>query len=166
MTISFNAGEVLEIAQQIERNGARFYRRAAEAAAMSSASQTLQELAVLEAEHEQVFASMAAALSPEERQDAVYDPYDEAAQYMRAVAGGQVFDLRADPVEWLEGERTAADIFRKAIGLEKDSIIYYLGLKAAVPARLGTDRVDEIIRQEMHHVALLNTMLGLAEQQG
>ena len=55
------------------------------------------------------------------------------------------------------------DVLRKAIELEKDAIIYYLGMKDAVPEDLGRDRIDRIIRQEMGHVVLLTARLRLAE---
>ncbi|MHC4789473.1 MAG: ferritin-like domain-containing protein, partial [Planctomycetota bacterium] len=98
-----------------------------------------------------------------ERQEPLYDPNDEGLQYVRAAAGGQVFDLKADPVQWLEGGRAMAQVLTKAIGLEKDSIIFYLGLKEVVPERLGRGRVDEVIRQEMGHVTLLSTTLRTAQ---
>jgi rubrerythrin len=156
---TMNAGEVLEIAQQLERNGGLFYRRAATVAETAAASRMLQELAVMEAKHERLFADMAGELTAEERQQALYDPFGEGAQYMRALAGGQVFDLNADPVEWLEGGRSTVDVLRKALQLEKDTIIYYLGVRDTVPEKLGADRVEEIIREEMRHVTLLSGML-------
>ena len=161
MTTTYNANEILEIAQQMERNGARFYERAADVCGAPDAARALRELAVMERQHQQTFASMAAALTDEERQEPLLDPYDESAQYMRAVAGGHVFDLRSDPVEWIGDGRTMADILTKAIGLEKDSIIYYLGLMDAVPEHLGREWVDQIIKEEMGHVTLLNTMLTM-----
>lgn len=163
MQPTYTAGEVLEIAQQIERNGARFYRRAAGAAPQEEARRTLNELAVMEQTHERTFATMAAELTSQERQEPLYDPNDEAAQYMRVVAGGHVFDLRADPSEWLGPGRTMAQILRKAIEVEKESIIYYLGLKQAVPEHLGRERVDRIIAEEMRHLVLLDGMLGYAQ---
>jgi rubrerythrin len=156
--VTYNAGEVLEIARQIERNGARFYRRAAETAPTSQAERALLDLAVMEEKHEQTFADMAAELSAEERQAPLYDPNDEARQYLQAVAGGQVFDLKADPAEWLEGGRTLTEVLARAMELEKDSIIYYLALKPAIPEGLGRARVDDVIREEMRHLVLLNTM--------
>jgi rubrerythrin len=158
-----NAGEVLQIAQQMERNGGVFYTQAADSAETEEAARMLRELAVMEQKHEKVFADMADALSAEERQAPLYDPYDEGMQYMQAVAGGYVFDLHADPVEWLEGGRSMTEIIRKAIQLEKDTIIYYLGVRDSVPERLGVARLDGIIREEMGHVTLLSGMLGALE---
>jgi rubrerythrin len=163
MSATFNAGEVFEVAQQLERNGGLFYRRAAEAAETAAASRTLLELAVMEGKHQAVFAAMAEDLSPEERQQPLYDPNGEGAHYMRALAGGHVFDLAANPVDWLEGGRTTADVIRKAIQLEKDTIIYYLGIRDTVPAKLGAERIEDIIREEMGHITLLSEMLEAFE---
>jgi len=160
MPITFNAGEVFEIAVQIERNGARFYERAAEALKDPHVCELLEELAQMEHDHEGVFSALRRELAEQEEPEAVFDPYGESTQYLRAVAGGKVFDLRLDPTDWLqERERTQADVLRKAIDVEKDSIIYYLGVKDAVPAELGKDRIDGIIHQEMTHLRLLSDML-------
>lgn len=162
MTVPFNAGEIFEIARQIERNGARFYRQAA-VLGDGQDRQALLDLAEMEDRHERTFAAMATELSPAERQGPLYDPYGEAVQYLRAVAGGYVFDLRADPAEWLRGDRSEADVLRKAIGLEKDSIVFYLGVKRVVPEKLGKDRIDAIIGEEMSHVTLLSNRLAAIE---
>jgi len=44
------------------------------------------------------------------------------------------------------------DILQMAIGLEKDSIVFYLGMKEMVPERLGRGKIDGIIKEEMRHV--------------
>lgn len=165
MAIVMNAGEVLEIAQQIERNGARFYREAARRALTPRARKALEDLVDMEARHERTFASMLAALPPEARQESLYNPYDESVQYLRAIAGGHVFDLQADPVEWLQGSRTMDEVLRRAIQMEKDSIVYYLGVVKVVPEDLGRDSVDEIIQEEMRHITLLTTMMEFPEGQ-
>jgi rubrerythrin len=147
----------------MERNGGVFYTRAAESAESEEAARMLRELAIMERKHEKVFSDMADSLGEEESQAPLYDPYDEGMQYMQAIAGGHVFDLHANPVEWLEGGRSMTEIIQKAIQLEKDTIIYYLGVKDSVPEQLGAARLDEIIREEMGHVTLLSGMLEALE---
>jgi rubrerythrin len=54
------------------------------------------------------------------------------------------------------------EILKAAIVAEKDSIIFYLGLKNAVPERLGGEKIDIIIEEEMSHITLLsNELLAL-----
>jgi rubrerythrin len=46
-----------------------------------------------------------------------------------------------------------------AIGLEKDSIVFYVGLKESVSPRAGKDKVQAIIKEEIGHIAILSQKL-------
>ena len=164
MTTTFNADEIFKIAEQVERNGAGFYRRAAQGFTDSRTCEKLLDLATMEDEHEKVFAAMRAELSDEERQPPAPDPWGEVALYLRGIADGHVFDVRADPAERLTGKETREDILRMAIGLEKDSIILYLGMREMVPERLGKNRIDAIIKEEMGHIATLSNQLASSKR--
>ncbi len=160
MSIPFNADEIFEMAEQIERNGARFYRRAAEGTAEQQNRQLLLDLAGMEDEHEKTFASMRAHLADAERRATVFDPEGQAALYLRAMADGYVFDIKADPAGLFTGNETMENILQKAIGMEKDSIVFYLGMKELVPKGLGKDRIDAIIKEEMDHITSLSKQLA------
>jgi len=114
------------------------------------------DLAAMEDEHEKVFAGMRAELLQQEREPRVPDPYGEAILYVRGMADGVVFDVRTDPSERLTGKETMEDILRTAIELEKDSIVFYLGVKEVVPERLSKQRIDDIVKEEMGHIAVLS----------
>ena len=159
MSITFNAFEIFEMAEQIERNGVKFYRKAAEGISDRDVRQMLLDLADMEAEHEETFAGMRKQLSDRERELRVFDPENEVALYLQAMASGHVFDLKKDPGEQLTGTETVEDILKLAIDAEKDSIVFYLGLKDFVPAKAGKDRVEAIIKEEMGHIAVLNRRL-------
>ena len=73
-SVKFNAFEVFEIAEQIERNGVKFYRKAAESISDSKIKQTLLDLADMEAEHEKTFADMRKELSQSHRDLGCNDP--------------------------------------------------------------------------------------------
>ena len=152
----FNIDEILEMAEQIERNGGTFYRRAAELAEDEAVRQMLLELAAMEDDHEKTFASMRTEAQ------AAFDLDDQAAQYLQAVADGHVFDVREDPTEVLAGGVDVVAILKHASGREKDAIAYFSGLKAAMPEGWGRDRLDEIIREELSHIALLSKELHKA----
>jgi rubrerythrin len=160
MSYDFNADEVFEMAEQIERNGVRFYREAAENISDASVRQLFLDLSAMEAEHEKVFASMRADLPDEEREPTVFDPEGEAALYLRALVDLQVFGKEGEENFILSKDLTEQEkirkIFRTAIGLEKESIVFYLGIKELVPARFGKDKIDKIIREEMGHIRLLS----------
>jgi rubrerythrin len=163
MSIPFNADEIFEMAEQIERNGAKFYRRASEEAADSESHQLLLDLAAMEDEHEKIFAAMRADMLKQGQMatvDPALDPEGQAVLYLRAMADGQVFNMREDPSEHLTGEETMDDILQTAIGLEKDSIVFYLGMKEMVPERLGKGKIDDVIKEEMGHITTLSGKLA------
>ena len=162
MTTHFNADEIFEMAEQIERNGARFYRRAAQAVGDPGKQKLFFQLVAMEAEHERVFSFMREELSAEEGRGAAFDPDDQTGQYLQAAADGKIFNVNADPEALFDiGERlTVEDILRAAIGMEKESIIFYLGMKSMVPDGLGKDKIDGIVKEEMSHIGALSMELA------
>jgi rubrerythrin len=156
MSFEFNADEILEMAQHIERNGARFYRRAAELVEEVAIRKLLEDLAAWEDGHERAFVTMRADLAAQEREPQVFDPEHEISMYLRAMADGHVFDARVDPADTLTGRESAEDILRMAIGQEKDSIVFYTGLKEMISQTAGKERIEAIIKEEMGHIGFLN----------
>jgi rubrerythrin len=96
---------------------------------------------------------MKADLSGAEKRPMTFDPDDEAGRYLEALADTRVFSGKQADTSSLEG------IFTTALGAEKDSILFYLGMKDLVPAASGKDRIEEIIREEMRHVEILGKRL-------
>ena len=83
------------------------------------------------------------------------DPDGQAAAYLRAFAAGEVFDLEADPARMLGAAPTLPGILAEAIRLEKESVVFYAGIREVVPADFGRDGIDRIIREELGHIAVL-----------
>lgn len=158
--ITFNADEVYEMAEQIERNGAGFYRKAAEASASEDVAKVLRDLAAMEDDHEKTFASMRAELSGPEKAATQFDPDNEGALYLHAMVQGKVFDLKSQPADALTGSESLEQIFRTAIGLEKDSIVFYLTMMKMMASGTGGERIEDIIAQEMGHIATLSKQLA------
>jgi rubrerythrin len=153
MSYDFNADEVFEMAEQIERNGAKFYRDAAKSVADPSNKDLLSGLAQMEEAHEKTFKSMRSELTSAEKASTVFDPSGEASLYLRALADTRIFfEKKIDTTSMME-------ILKSAIEAEKDSIVFYLGMKEAVPASLGQDRIDGIIKEEMGHISVLSKEL-------
>ncbi|MBN1130340.1 MAG: ferritin family protein [Chitinispirillaceae bacterium] len=154
----FNADEVFIIAEQIERNGAAFYRAAANNNPTSR--DFLMGLAGMEEQHLATFQLMHRVYSESGAQAGMFDPEGEAAAFLSVMAGGHVFDTRKDPRELLHGTEPLEEIIRIAIGLEKDSIVYYMGMKEFVTTPSSREQVEAIIREEMRHIALLSNQLS------
>lgn len=160
MPTSFSADEVLEMALQIERNGERFYREAAGRADDAQLKDLLLELAEMEADHTRVFADLKAKLPSEAAPEIPYDPYDEVALYLRAAADTQIFNVYGAQPESLRAQRSPEEVLRTAIQLEKDSVVFYVGIREIVPERLGKAEVDKVIKEEMSHIRLLSDQLA------
>ena len=157
MSMPFNADEVFEMAEQIERNGGKFYRAAAKK--FPAMGEVLLALAEMEDQHQKTFANMRAELSGTELEEPIFDPDGQAQMYLCVMADGHIFDVKADPVEQLAHRDTPEDVLKMAIGVERDSIAFYVGLKEAVSGRAGKDKVEDIIKEEMGHVVILNQKL-------
>ena len=153
MIYDFNADDIFEMAEQMERNGAAFYRTAAAAVDGEDAKSFLLKLAAMEDDHEQTFSRMRAELTKAETSSTVFDPEGEAVYYLRALADTRVFFQKEIDTSSLEA------ILKDAIVAEKDSIVFYLGMRDAVPDKMGRDRLDDIIREEMGHIRLLSKEL-------
>ena len=153
MSFEFSADEIFEMAEQMERNGQQFYNTAAAAVEGEKHKKLLLELAGMEVDHEKTFKAMRSELTQKEKETNVFDPMGEAALYLKALVDTRVFFQKEMDVSSME------KILKAAIEAEKDSIVFYLGMKNAVPEELGRGRLDEIIKEEMGHVRLLSREL-------
>jgi rubrerythrin len=160
MGITFNADEIFEMAEEIERNGANFYREAANMTTDEKIKQMLLDMAVMEDGHLHTFEEMRKKLGPEEKAQMVFDPDDESALYLQTMANGRGYEGKVSLMEKLTGKETPEEILNIAVDAEKNSVVFYVGLKDLVPARAGKDRVENIIKEEMGHIATLNQKLA------
>ena len=155
MSMTFNADEVFEMAEQIERNGAEFYRSAAQTVAHPDAHQLLADLAEWEEGHVEIFSDMRKELSQREEDPVYFDPNNEAVLYLRAMADDHVFTPKKDLSGLFAGDSGPVDVLRKALRFEKDSIAFYLGMTDLVSEELGKGKVAKIIEEEKKHVVML-----------
>ena len=159
MSITFNADEIFEMAEEIERNGAAFYREAAGKASSSDIKKMLLELAAMEDGHEKIFAQMRRELSAAEREQTTYDPDNEVAQYLRTMADFHGTEGKISPTEKLTGNESMTEILKIALQAEKNSIAFYVGIKDLVPSKAGKGKIQSIIIEEMAHVSTIGGKL-------
>jgi len=159
MSITFNADEVFEMAEQIERNGAKFYREAAAKISDRPVKDMFLRLAGMEDGHLRTFQQMRKTLSPQEKEGTTFDPEGEAAFYLQAMADDRGLEGKKTPTVKLTGQESTQELFDIAIDAEKNSILYYVGLKGLVPEGAGRDKVEVIIREEASHLAELRRQL-------
>ena len=158
MAFVFNADEIFEMAEQIERNGAAFYRLAAKQ--FPAQQRLLTIIAEQEDEHGAIFSVLRRQLASKDREATAFDPGQEAEAYLRAMADRRVVDVQRGPKDVLKGGESFADILGIAVGMEKDSIVFYVGMQAMVPPALGRDKLDLIIAEEKKHIVFLNQLFN------
>ncbi len=161
MSITFNADEIFEMAEQIERNGAKFYREAAGNASDADVKKLLLDMAAMEDGHEQTFAQMRKELSAEDKASNVFDPDNEAAQYLQTMADFHGTEGKVSDTEKLTGNETLAEILRIALQAEKNSIAFYVGIKDMLVTKSGKQKIQAIIIEEMAHVVTIGGKLQM-----
>jgi rubrerythrin len=161
MSITFNADEIFEMAEEIERNAARLYRQGAKRAANEQTKEMFLELAAMEDKHLNTFRLMREELTENEKKQMVFDPDNEATMYLRAMADGRGTEGKVSTIEMLSGNETTEQLLKTAINAEKDSVIFYVSLKELVPTEAGRDKVETIIKEEVSHLIILKGQLTL-----
>ncbi len=159
MGVTFNADEVLEMAEEIERNGAKFYREAAAMTTGKDLKEMFLQMAAMEDGHLRTFQQMRKELAAREKEATAFDPYNEAALYLQTMAGAKGNEGMKTPNVKLTGNESPGELLEIAIGAEKNSVLFYVGLKDLVSAQAGRDKVEAIIREEVRHVADLKRQL-------
>jgi rubrerythrin len=161
MSITFNADEVFEMAEEIERNGAKFYREAAGMASDADVKKMLLELAAMEDGHEKTFQQMRKELSQAEKEPTTFDPDNEVAQYLQTLADFHGTEGKISPTEKLTGQESMPEVLKIALQAEKNSIAFYVGIKDLVPDKAGKDKIQSIIIEEMAHVSTIGGKLQM-----
>jgi rubrerythrin len=149
----FSLKDIIDIAVQIERNGERVYRNAAEKIENPSLRSLLQRLADDEAQHAKWF---------EELIDEVpgTGEFPEQEKIGRALlqnaVGAQSFTLEdAD----FSSMKKIEDLLNLAIEFEKDTALFYGMLQPLIEDQKTLEQLHAIIQEEEAHARRLKEML-------
>ncbi len=154
MGTAYSADEIFEMAEQLERNGAKFYREAAEKVDDELKKKMLLQLAKMEDNHEQKLKEIRGELIDREKGGMILDPKDENVAYLHALADIGVFYKKQINLD------SYIEILRAAIDAEKDTIVFYLGVMDLVPKNLGKAKIEKIIHEERMHLQTLGNALA------
>lgn len=160
MSMTFTPERIFDTTIQVERNGAVFYGKAAALAPKRALRRKLLELAETEHVHMQTFARLKDLILGSEKNAKHFDPDNRIAQYLRVFAKRGIFNMTLDAAQALSTETGMPDILHFAMERERDSIMFYVGIREAIPKRFGQDKIAAIIYEEMSHLVLLEQELG------
>lgn len=152
----FSGSEIIELGIQIEKNGRDFYTALAHQWKDSVAAEIFSYLAGEEGKHIQIFKNI---LEKTEKYEIPVAYADEYFAYMNALAGDYVFTRKNKGKQIAGGITSGKDAVITGIRFEKDSILFYEGIKKAVP---GHDRaiVAALIKEEERHLRQLFDLRG------
>lgn len=150
----FRASEIIDFAIAIEKNGHSFYQTLAETVEEPKVKQVFRRLAEEEKQHIADFNRLADQVSG-------YDPPEsypgEYAEYMEALVNNHVFPQSLDPEAVAQSVSSPAEAIELAIRLEKDSLLFFEGLKNLL-SHTEVKPIEELIRQERRHLCELYSL--------
>jgi rubrerythrin len=156
---TYSADEIFRIGIEIEKNGQTFYEEAARRSTDAASRKLFADLANWEHEHIATFEELR-ALAVGAPDAGLHDQEDQVHGYLKAVADTHVFVRERNPAALAARCRTPAEALEAAIGFEKDSVVVYSSMRLVVPERLGRDKVEALIDEELRHVAILQDLLA------
>jgi rubrerythrin len=150
----FAGSEIVELGVQIEKNGFDFYSTLVKQAKNETARGLFQYLAAEEEKHIKVFQGV---LSKTEKYEPQGLDADDYFAYMNALAGEYVFTKENKGKEIAKKIKSDKEAVDMGLGFEKDSIIFYAGMKKTVP-EFDYKILDELIAQEENHLLQLSDL--------
>ena len=154
------ADYLFQMAERIEQNGRQFYLLAAEVVPRDAVREMLLQLAGMEADHEKTFSAMRGRLSRQPEAAPPIDPAAETVGYIRALLAGKFFDPQVSPAAYLKGNESYQEVLLTAIGIQKETIVFYEGVRQAVAGSPDAEALEAIIREEMEHITKLAGAVG------
>jgi len=146
---NFSIREVLEQAVQTEKLGYQFY--SAMVARFKDNEKLVKlfgTLAEKELRHEKTYTDMREMVGDEEP-----DGWEEMSHYLRAIVESEFFLGKNKALPSMDGIKTINDAVDYASEFEKQTLLYFYGIRDAVREK---EIVDEIINEEKSHIMWLS----------
>ena len=154
MSNIFSGSEIVEMGIQIEKNGKDFYEALNEKSNNKRAKEVFRYLAGEEEKHISTFKKILSSVE-------AYEPAEsypgEYFKYMNSLASEYVFTQKDKGRKIAQDTKSDKEAFELGIGFEKDSIVFYEGIKRAVP-KDSHRLIDALIEQEQDHLRQLQDL--------
>jgi rubrerythrin len=147
----FSGSEIVELGVQIEKNGKDFYETLLKKSKNQKTQEIFKYLAGEEEKHIQVFQKILEKIQNYEPPESYPGEY---FAYMNALASEYVFTQKGKGEEIAQKTKSDLEAIELGMGFEKDSIIFYEGMKKVTPS-YDQKIIDELIAQEQNHLRQL-----------
>lgn len=153
MEKQFSSNEVVEMALDIERNGMEFYDHLSKNFEDPGKRELFSYLASQEAQHVKDFKILSEVLA--EETDVEF--WEEAEKYLKSVVEDRIFPKAPEMIARAKTMQLR-EIVNFAIGIEKETIIFYEEILDGVKAERSKEILRKIIHEEVGHVKTLLTL--------
>lgn len=150
----FAGSEIVEIGIQIEKNGKDFYSTVVGQSKNQKAKDIFKYLASEEEKHITAFQKILDTVQKYEPPEAYPGEY---FAYMNALAKEYVFTQENKGSEIAKRTKSDKEAIESGLGFEKDSIIFYEGMKKVIP-EYDLKIIDKLIAQEQEHLRKLSEL--------
>lgn len=151
----FSVTEIFDIAIQLEENGERLYRMAAERVSDEGLRQMLHWLAEEEVRHRARFVEMKRSTSLLKAREQWAD--EASGAILQSVIGDHAFSLDDLDPATLENE---GELMRLAVEFEEDGILFYEMIRSFVSEPGALLQLNAILDEERQHVDLFRRRMA------
>jgi rubrerythrin len=159
METKFNVFEVLEIAEQVDRKGAKFYLKVAERFEDPEVRDLYYRLANWKVKHEKMWARMRKRFSEKTGEFGTFDPDNYVLSNPQVMAGLAWSSGQHIAITELNGRETKKQVLLDAIRRSEQVIAFYWGLKDFARDPASKAVIDRMLRQENRQIRLLQEEL-------
>lgn len=152
MSDKFSIQEIIEIAIEVEKNGAAFYSTLAKSAKTNRLKELFDYLSKEEKQHIVRFQEILESVGGYQISEAYYAT--QYMGYMKALADERVFKSEVSAAEVADGVKSPIEAIDIAIGFEKESVIFLHEMWELVPES-DRDAIQKLLDEERDHLRRL-----------
>jgi rubrerythrin len=155
METRFSVFEILQIAEQVEHKGAKFYLKTAEMFDDAELRDIYYRLATWKAKHEKIWARMRKRFSEKTGEFGTFDPDNYVLSNPAVMSGLTWFGTQQEATNRLTGKEDKRQILKDALRRANEVIIFYEGLKDFARDPASKNAIDTIVREENRQIHFL-----------
>src|SRR5512135_2566323 len=147
----YSIDEIIEQAVQTEQLGYQFYSTMADRFRDNlDLKKLFNTLSEKELHHKAVFEKLKETMPKQEGEP---EGWEDVSLYMRAIIESEFFLGKHKALPAMENVKTIAEAVQFAVGFEKETLLYFLGIRDVVDQK---SIIDEIIDDERSHIRWLS----------
>ena len=150
------AGDIVELAMQIEKSGEAFYRAVAKKIESADTRAFFEDLADQEVKHFETFSKLAEAVKDAPLLSVA--EWDEYVKYVEATVQSAFFEGPEKALALAETVQDQEEAIRMSIAFEKETLVFFLDLHEIATGQ-SQEPIARIIAQERAHIRRLAKML-------